>query len=593
MAVATSVQLVADLRGPAGTTAADERFAALEAAIFQRGSLPANSRLNWMHSKADAGLWQVNSREIAATIQNLPAGVEQCQILVLSADSKVSSQMVFPYGAIDPAFVGSYYFRNVVDIGGVTWSEWRLVSGYDRGRAPAGANIDTWWASKWSGSWSVGSQADAAAMTGLPAGVEQCTVIVSTTLTGIATQWVYPYGYYDHKRRPYFRQTTHASLHTWTDWERIATQSDLAGGGGGGGSSTVSEAGKHQVELSEYLRRRGGKIGTNGKPVIALRFDHGLKNFLQYVMPTLVDLGLPCSLALNSGNWHYPENDGVTAAMVDEWVRKYGIEIANHSKTHKTSSGDAAIRDNIVGGRDDLRTQIPSAAVDIFMPAGLVAGELDGFGDGRLVEAWQSAAGQIIMGSHGVATGYMGSANRPLSGAPNIGDTHITGDNVLTLSDFQDRVQRAISTKTGMCFMFHPSLINAADKVTSAALVSYLQYLAGLRDAGTVEVMTVGGLSIADAGTSHRDRWTGTGSSIAVESFAWLNQRGAVRCVQGSVTGTPTVTVTHSTAGVIASRALTAGKFFLPWTVPKNINSGTYTIEVTGGSVTGLECVAI
>lgn len=583
-----------NITGPAGTDAANAKFAALEKAVFQRGTFPASTSLNGYNRAEHAGLWQVNSRDIAATITGLPAGVEQCEILVLAGDSKISSQLVFPYGATDVAFVGAYYYRNVVHITTPTWSEWRLVGGYDRGRAPSGANIDTWRESKWAGSWSVNTQTEAAAITGLPSGVEQCKIVVDPTLTSITTQWIYPYGYYDRNRRPFFRQTLNAVEKTWTPWEKLATQSDVAGGGGGGGgSSTVSEAGKHQVELSEFLRRRGGKIGTNGKPVIALRFDHGLMNFAQYVLPTLVSLGLPCSLALNSGNWHYPENYGVTAALVDEWVRKHGFEIANHSKTHQSSAGETAIRDNIVGGRDDLRAQIPSAAIDLFMPAGLSAGELDGFGDGRTVEGWQSAAGQIILGAHGVATGYMGGANRPLNGFPTIGDTHITGDSLLTLADFQARVQRALATNTGMCFMFHPSLINATDKVSAAALVSYLKYLAGLRDAGTIEIMTVGGLSVADAGTNYRDRWNALGSSIAVESYAWLNQRGTVRTVQGSVTGSASVTVTHSTQGVIASKSVSAGKFFLPWTVPKNINSGTYTIAVSGSSVSGLECIAV
>lgn len=68
----------------------------------------------------------------------------------------------------------------------------------------------------------------------------------------------------------------------------------------------------HQSLREDYLRARGGPIGTDGVAAIALRFDHGLANFGTTILPMLTARQLPSSLAVNPSptNMALPENAG-------------------------------------------------------------------------------------------------------------------------------------------------------------------------------------------------------------------------------------------------------------------------------------------
>jgi peptidoglycan/xylan/chitin deacetylase (PgdA/CDA1 family) len=291
--------------------------------------------------------------------------------------------------------------------------------------------------------------------------------------------------------RVWVRSTQSVTNNTMTPWRSLAFADEASG---------VSSAG-HTVRAQSARNRRGGVIGTGGKPVVALRFDHGWGNFGDIVLPLLRQHNLPASICANPRNWHRTENNGLTAADVEPWLVEDGVELWNHGATHNDATGQAAIYDEIVTSLAELRTQFPRVAIDGWMPPGPAAinpevGVYDGYGNGSTDAQHDTYAGQIILAHHGMATGYRAGNVLPLDGRPTVGARHYTWDSA-SLANVQSRVNEAIDHRGGVILMLHPSLIG--DTGPSAALVAdVLGWIAAQRDAGTIEVMTVGGLLHAD-----------------------------------------------------------------------------------------------
>jgi hypothetical protein len=220
------------------------------------------------------------------------------------------------------------------------------------------------------------------------------------------------------------------------------------------------------------------------------------------MLPKLPQHNLPSSICANSANWHRTENNGHTAATVQPWLLEDGVELWNHSRTHADVTGTAAIRDEVVTGLAELRDQFPKVAIDGWMPPGPTplnpdVGMYDGYGNGSTDAQHDTYAGQLILANHGMATGYRAGNVLTLDGQPTIGARHYTWDSA-SLTNVQTRVQDAIAHRGGIILMLHPSLVDTAGYVTTATVSSVLSWVAAQRDAGLIEVMTVGGLLHAD-----------------------------------------------------------------------------------------------
>lgn len=247
-------------------------------------------------------------------------------------------------------------------------------------------------------------------------------------------------------------------------------------------------AGTANAVLLQDFNRRRPVVKTGGKPAVALRFDHGLANFRDLILPELRRLGLPCSLALNAGDWSRTENGGVTYSEVDGWVQNDQVEIWNHALNHVDVTDPADFETQIADGLTTLRSQLPSAVIDGFAPPG--SGPYIDFNGGDSVESWwKTDAGRTILQHHAVAAGYIpGTVYRPLDGNPRHGLSHWTCD-AQTSATVISWINAAYSGAQGVQLMLHPSRLNTTGYMTAADWTVVLEHIAAERDAGNLVVV--------------------------------------------------------------------------------------------------------
>ena len=311
-------------------------------------------------------------------------------------------------------------------------------------------------------------------------------------------------------------------------------------------------------------RRRGGTLGTAGLGAVAFRFDHGLGNFRDKVLPLLQKHGIPFSLALNPANLAHAENGAATWADVQGWCLANGGEAVNHSRTH---SGDAEtegeIRAEVVTGLDDLQAALPKLAVEGWAPPGLSAGQWGGYGTAGTLEAhYGTYAGRLILAHHAFVEGYIPHLHRDLDGGNDVGLGHWTAD-AQTVAATQGVIDGAVSTGGGTRIMVHPSLLDTTGYITTADLDAILGHAAAKRDAGLLELLTPSGLCLADARHDSRHNllangdfrdgltgWTGTGWTTG------SGRSGAYAETSGTDPLTQTVTLNRKDAYAGSARQL-------------------------------------
>lgn len=256
----------------------------------------------------------------------------------------------------------------------------------------------------------------------------------------------------------------------------------------------------HQVREDEFTQTMG-VVSTGGKGAVALRFDHGLANFDTKIRPLLEARNLPYSLVLNSRAWGLAENAGVDAGVVNHWVNQGLAEVWNHGTDHSDHPVEE-LEEVIAQGKAELEAQLPAAKIWGFAPAGVGAGGYGGFNGGPTPESFGTTAGGLILEHHAVAAGYIpGTAHRVLDGRPRIGSAHYTLDTAAATSSAGPRTQinAAISNKTGLQLMMHPSALDGSGRVTTEILTEVLDYIVAKRDADQIKVLSPYQLTIANA----------------------------------------------------------------------------------------------
>ena len=273
---------------------------------------------------------------------------------------------------------------------------------------------------------------------------------------------------------------------------------------------------RHQVLRNHFAARRGGRIGTGGAGVYAIRIDHWLGDFERDLMPALVKHGLPCSIAMNSQNWGVPvttagasapgtgNNGSVTPEKLQDWSLRYGFDVTNHSQTHAgTNDPDGIVRE-IVTGQRELQAQLPRLIVDEWHMPGVASSlAYDGFGNGNRLENWtDTLAGRAILHSHGHASGYMQGFWHELEGAPQIGEMPQGADN-RTLADRIADVEAVARLGKGLVHLIHGNAV-ASGQLTVADWEAFCAHISAMRDAGRLLVLTTAGEAVADVRSSHR-----------------------------------------------------------------------------------------
>lgn len=339
----------------------------------------------------------------------------------------------------------------------------------------------------------------------------------------------------------------------WTGWSEAGAPKDAADKG----------SSRHAILLSEARRRRGGKIGTAGRGVVSIRFDHHLDPFKQYILPLLKKYSLPWSQVMNSNSPF--SDDTMPWSELQSTCINSGGEVWNHGYSHGDASTPAALRREIVQSLAGLQASLPELAIEGWAPPG-VAGGYGGISDMRTVNTTDTLAGRMMLANHAFISGYMGSHYRPLGGEPAIGHSHYTMDNA-QVHHWANAVNKASSTGSAIAFMLHPSAI-VDGQTTTAILDAAFANIAAKRDAGEIVVLSPSGSLIADAGSSFRRNLLGKSTFTANETLDLnldsaggsypLDFRGALH--ELTVGGSGTITVTSDLGGLNASYSSTEEK---------------------------------
>lgn len=255
------------------------------------------------------------------------------------------------------------------------------------------------------------------------------------------------------------------------------------------------------VRKAEMVKALGGPIGTGGLGAVAIRCDHGFRNFRDKVLPAVRAQGIKVAQAYNPRNWHYAENRGVTASELNSWVASADVEIMNHSANHRGADTEEALFDQIVNGLAEIEAELPAAAGQVwgFAPPGVSSGDYGGFKDGRTPASWRTFAGRTILEHHAVGTGYLsGTSRRVLDGQLRDGLGHITIDR-RTLTELQDAVDEVAATGRGLQLMLHPSQLDIAGKLTTGDFAALVDYIVTKRDGHELVTLSPYELLVADA----------------------------------------------------------------------------------------------
>ena len=347
----------------------------------------------------------------------------------------------------------------------------------------------------------------------------------------------------------------------WTEWKTPGEQIEVS-----------EQNAQRDVLLQRSRLRHGGTIGTAQKTVVGLSFDHGFANFRDYVLPHLIRLGLPASVAVNTSNLGTGENDGVSYAELQDWAINHGIELVNHSRSHDDATGDENIKDAILGSLHLLHQHCPEVTVDAYIMPGVSGNGYDGFGAGTNDHLWWShVAGRTILQNHAVVTGALLGQAVPLDGHPVQTVDRVGWDYSSWATQSRQRIRSLHGTGMGIQVFMHPSRIN--NTIDPAAVVTMLEWLAAERDAGRIEVLTVSGFAWADSNSSnrfdlgHAQDWSpGTVSVDLAPLYEWA--RGSQWELTANVSTTTEFSVTDDTGLLDTSVTVEPGIGRMQFTIP-------------------------
>lgn len=294
-----------------------------------------------------------------------------------------------------------------------------------------------------------------------------------------------------------------------------------------------------------FKNRRGGVIGTDGKPAIALRFDHAMDNFWAKVHPLLVKYRMPWVQAAYTDMYSTSENSGSTFADLQQRAINTGGEVAYHSGNHLDAVTDAAIYREMVTKADEMRGYLPRLPIEQYIPPGVAAGPMPagykGFmGIENESKYYDTYAGRLAMQGFPVCTGYREGVYRPMPSGMAVALTHVLLEKATP--SYADGVIRGLTASgaNGLVFMLHPRYVDTTGYITSADLETIFANIAARRDNGELVVLSHSGLYVADPFTSYRNDlvangtfkdslngWVQTGNTLVTENGITFARSGA------------------------------------------------------------------
>lgn len=243
---------------------------------------------------------------------------------------------------------------------------------------------------------------------------------------------------------------------------------------------------------------KGEVIGTNGKGVVAIRFDDYQNIFGEKIFPLIVERGLPCSMSLISRfSTAQPWGRKTTWNEVRNW-NKNGVEIWSHGTNHDNYTikrfGD--LYDEVVNSKKEIEAQ------NIKVVGFALPGVAPGKGQGPLYNGltkpsdYNSTAGKLLMQTYAITEAYAyPSPTRILPTNIYHGLNHYTvSDGLGSLANAEKRINAAIKDKTGIELMCHPGSLGKPGHMTLAQFTTLLDYIKMKWDNGSIDVLTPSGL---------------------------------------------------------------------------------------------------
>ena len=369
------------------------------------------------------------------------------------------------------------------------------------------------------------------------------------------------------------------------EWQRQAIDDKTRMAAGEARRAAVVEAG---------LKRRGGVVGTGGKPAIALRFDHHLQQFGDKVLPLLKQYRLPWGQMINAGNIGKGNDTWAWSKLAKE-AHDSGGEVWNHALTHGDVNSEFQADQAVTLGLSRLRENLPSLWVDSWAPPG--QSNYMGFTNQSEPEKfYETYPGKLVLAQHAFVRGSYPGPHHPLNGQNLIGQSHVTID-AQTSAWCQAAVRSARDTGSGLTMMLHSNYLDQSGYMTTEDLDDTLAYIAQLRDAGEIVVLSNAGILMADANTpvrqtnmlSNAGAGANTGTwSQSVTSRSYRAHLGVPHEAETWVKGTGQVTlkveVASPTNPVTAQHQVTLGSTSQRLSVlvaPPNDTTGI-TVSLTG-----------
>ena len=278
----------------------------------------------------------------------------------------------------------------------------------------------------------------------------------------------------------------------WSAWKEIGT-----------GPSAPASTGAEHLLRERDMRRRIGKISVGDRAAITMICDHGTLKFRDILLPALRARGLRVTLALNANRLnpsfrHYSSEGDVPWSEVKAWAESGDVEIANHSASHALDlSGDALIREEIVGSRERIEAEI-DMPVDTWVQPGLLANGWDGFDNGTSIEKyWSTSAGRMVFDGHAVITGSISQGTAydgrvyDMDGHIPVGfqGTFLDSGTSGTINNLKNGIDRAVADGGKYVIRFHPVAIDDGTQISTSTLLDFLDYLKARVDAGDIAVL--------------------------------------------------------------------------------------------------------
>lgn len=563
---ATGVQEMRTLGSSVDTALADARFI--------KGRPPSVSSSLF---DLAPGVWSVPYAGWMDTLQDLPPGERRPGVIVVHAvEGELWKEITFHPTS------EQYYWRATTNTSGsgmTTWEQWDNAPNTILGNLPENRNWDNYYLP---GTYRVtgsGSLADRG-HTNFPP--EATTSGFLTITNGIARSETLPwaaqtYTQFGATRHIWWRVTRSAVSGIWGEWERLSND-----------PWTPNAGLTNQVLREQMARRRGGTIGIGAKGALVLRFDHGLNAFRSDVVPLLRKWNLPsCQAYLSEmfeGTTSAPDESDLSSwTEVREWARNAGVEPMAHSATHFDAPTLVALKDEIIGCRDVLSTSIPESAIESWAVPGGGGTEYMGFNDGNEPDRFtDTTAGNMLLATYAFSMGHIGGAEWILNGQAPQGSRHSTVDSSQALNAARTNIQRAIDHRTGYVVMLHPRLLgSSSESTTLAELDDFLGYVAGLRDAGQLEVMTLGGMVHAKSGDNRRLNLLNAGHFPEDWASVWGATSGYARLVENGVGFVRTSSTARITQTILNRRVTPhRGAMFEIAATVRTTTSGTVRLEI-------------